>query len=64
MCRYCARSWGHMWRPGGPEVVVVRLGGEESGSEVTGQGHYHHEEAFVGETGTRGKGGEDPLLQD
>ena len=47
------------WRPRGGGS---RQGGEESGSEVTGQGHYHHEEAFVGETGTRGKGGEDPLL--
>lgn len=31
---------------------------------MTGQGHAHHEEAFVGEAATRGKGGKDPLLPD
>lgn len=55
-----------MWRPGGSEVEAVSStqACEELGPEVRGQGHYHHEEAFVGETGTRGKGGEDPLLPD
>lgn len=35
------------WRPTG------RGRGEEPGPEVTGPGHHHHGEAFVGETGTR-----------
>ena len=48
-----------VWRPRG------RGRGEEPGREVTGPGHHHHGEAFVGEAGTRaGKVRTHPSLMD